>query len=411
MGKHARLAAASAVLALMLTFGGMAGAEALQGEHGFAQGAITVPAGEVREGDVRVGQGNVTVDGVLRGSVRVGQGNVEVRGETRAVRVSQGRVKVVGKVDGDVEVALGRVEVDGEVDGDVEVASGMVILAPTARVRGRVAVDNGRVERAEGAVVEGGVESGGGAGGVVRFGPIRIEGDVVEGPGFRVGPDGVFFPGGSITPRGVEIGGRFPHRMGGPWGWPWEWIPFDGLDARRAFWSFGPLAGLLNPFWHLFQWAGLFLLAAVTLAAIPQPIGRMAAALGEQPLRLGGIGLLVLLLTPVALLLLIVTLIGIPLVPLALLGLVAAKFVGYVALSAFVGDRLAALVPALEGNHGKAFWRLLAGTLTLALAGGVPFIGWVVGLIGAALGLGVVVATRFGTGSSWPGKTPPPEHA
>lgn len=386
MREWVRLALLAAACALMV--GTVAGAETLRGDIRVSQGDVTIPAGEVREGSVRVSQGSVRVDGVVRGDIHVSQGSVEVRGEAGSIRISQGRVEIAGVVN-----------------GDVEVSGGTVVLAPTARVHGRVKVDRGRVDRARGATVDGGVEVNAAPGEVVQIGPVRITDDVVEGPGFRIAPDGIFFPGGSITPGGVSIARGCCGGMHGPW----QWLSPD--DIRRTLWDIGLLGGLMQPFWHLFRWAGLFLLAAVTLAAIPQPVDRMASALGEAPLRLGGIGLLVLLLTPVALLLLIVTLIGIPLVPVALLVLLAAKFVGYVAVSAFVGDRLATLVPGLQGNHGKAFWRLLAGTLVLAVSGGVPFLGWIVSLVAAALGLGAVFATRFGTGRPWLGGTPPPQQA
>jgi cytoskeletal protein CcmA (bactofilin family) len=91
---------------------------------------------------------------VLSGTVLVGRGTAV--GE---VLVFSGRVIVNGVVEGDVVVFEGPIVVAGQVNGSVIAADGLVTLRESARVGGDVSA-SGRVARAEGAEVRGGVREG-----------------------------------------------------------------------------------------------------------------------------------------------------------------------------------------------------------------------------------------------------------
>lgn len=296
-------------------------------------GDLVIPAGEVRD-RVELQAGSLVVDGEVTGPVAVGAGEVTVRGRTGPLRLGAGEVRLDGR-SGPVEVGMGQVEVRGEVDGSIRLGLGQVRLLPGARVRGAVTVGFGQVERAAGSQVEGEVRTGAG----VPWGALGALGRLPSGYRHEVRP----------------LIGPYLH---------------------------------ISPYLHLVQWAGLFLLAALTLALAPGVVERLTAHLAAHPGRVLLSGLLVVAATPLVVLLLVVSLVGILAIPVLLLALAVGKFLGYVAVSAWVGAALARLVPALQGNHGTAFWRLLAGSLALALARLVPLAGWVVAAGGGLLGLG-----------------------
>lgn len=329
-----------------------------------------------------VGTAEVPADTVLRGDLRVGTGNAVVH----------------GRVEGDVQVLSGEAHIFGEVTGDVRVTSGRVTLGPNARVGGKVIVLEGTVSRAPGSVVDGEVVIGE----LASLPPAGentwiIDDDGIRGPGVYIGPDGIRIDG--LVVRADEHGGVRVEHDGRAVTWafrpfaPWHFLP-----------HLGALLGLFNPILVILRWAGLFALSALVLAVMPEPLARMAAALDAQPVRAGLVGLVVILLIPVVLILLAITIIGIPVAVVGVLAVVAAKFIGYVAVSLWLGERLARVVPALQGENGMRFLRLLAGSLALALAGMVPGLGFLVAVAGACLSFGAVWTTRLGT-QPW---TPPP---
>lgn len=328
-------------------------------------------AQSVIEGDLRRSTGTATVpaDMILRGNLHV----------------TTGRAVVDGRVEGDVNVTTGDVEISGTVTGDVKVITGDVYLGPRSVVEGKVAVVTGQVRRADGARVDGGVNSVSSPGQTrveTPDGTFVIDDNGIRGPGIYIGEDGVRLPGLTIDDSGV----RFVD--GDSWD-DWRW---EGMHGFNFF------PGFENPLFRILRWAGLFAVGAAALALMPKHLERMAEEIGARPVHVGLVGLLVIFLSPFALLLLVVTIIGIPVIPFAVIAWAVAKFLGWVALSLWLGDLLASSIEPLRGNHGRSFLRLLAGSLVLALAGMVPVLGWLVGMIGAFIGLGVVWVTRFGTG-------------
>lgn len=314
---------------------------AAQGGWQALSGEVRVGPGEVWEGPLRLGMGSLKVEGRVTGPVEVALGEAEVGGEVGPLRVGAGEVRIEGQA-GPVEVGVGQVTVRGRVAGDIRLGMGEVRLLPGAQVQGNVEVGMGAVAR---------------------------------GPGVQVGGR-------------VSTGGQVPF-----------WFPGSFLTLE---WHRGPLAWIWsNPVWHLIQWAGLFVLAALTLAVTPGVVQAIAAHLAAAPLRAAGVGLLILAGVPAVLVLLVVTLVGVLLIPLVLLALAVGKFLGYVAVSLWLGDRLATVIPQLQGNHGRAFWRLLVGSLALALAGLLPVAGPAVAVAGALLGLGAVALAALEQVRAW----------
>lgn len=316
------------------------------------------------------------------------------------VTVARGNLMVLGRVDGNVSVSRGNVDIAGVVTGDVRVSRGDVRVTATGMVHGQVLIANGRLSAAEGAVVslttpifsvddEGVIGPG-----------FSITGRGVVGPGFSISDDGVFLPGLAITERGVQLGGS-PSQSFQPFG------PFRHFGPAPAFptrWR--------NPFGHFYAWAGVMAFALVAVALFPRPIGRMAATVAANPVSNGLVGLLSLLLllvlTVPLVVLLALTLVGIPLIPVYFFAVVAAGFVGFVAVSLALGQSLGRLLPGMAGSRSEVFLQVVVGVAALALIALVPLLWLAVGFVISLIGLGAVVRTRFGMRDDQP---PPPAAA
>lgn len=328
---------------------------------------------------------------VIKGDLVRNMGDIVVPADTLVegdVVGTMGSITILGKVEGNVVATMGEVTIHGEVLGDVKASMGSITLGPTARVRGQVTVSLGAIDRDPSAEV-GGVKVIGGADnqGRVEVGPIRIDKDGVRLPGIEVSDRGVFLPGGiEISPRGVFLPGLT--------------VADEGVRFAPGM-VFGPGLFVFNPAVRLFSWLGLLGMALISAALLPDNVQTIARAIGERPGHSVGVGILTFLLSPVALIALIITVIGILLIPFVGLALVAAKFLGYVGASVWLGSQLE---HSLGRENQQLLIQVFLGTLAFALIGSVPVIGALISVAVTVVGIGAVIATKFGTGRPWFGR-------
>jgi hypothetical protein len=254
-----------------------------------------------------------------------------------------------------VVVFGGNVEIAGAIDEDVTVIGGNVDLHSTAVVSGKLSTVGGSISRDEGATVQGG-----------------------ESQGFDQ-----------------------------TWGSPRIYLP----ASLRIF---DPVFLLIQSVFSIvFSAIAMGLLALLVVLFWPDQTARVSAAITTAPAASGGLGLLTLIAVPV---LIVVTAITLCLLPFSFVGALifaAAIIFGWMALGMLVGARLTAalkwhtLSPAVSAGIGTLLFTLVANII-----GSVPCVGWVVPLMLAAIGLGAVTLTRFGTQPYLPNlpmrPTPPP---
>jgi hypothetical protein len=261
-------------------------------------------------------------------------------------------------VDGDVIILGGNLEAKGEINGNLVVIGGNANLGPNTVVRGDAIT----------------------FGGNVNTGNARIEGDQVSG-------EGLDFP--------LDFG----------WGRDFD-IPLRTVTGFRV----STQARVLG---YLFQCFMLAALAVLVVIFWPNPTGRVASAVVDQPVVAGGLGLLTIIVAPILLILLMITICLIPVSILGFILLVIAAVFGWVALGLEVGQRLA---KALNQEYQPVVAAGL-GTLVLSLVVNgiafIPCVGWLAPFMVAALGLGGVLLTRFGA-QAYIASTqaaPPPDEA
>ncbi len=262
-------------------------------------------------------------------------GDLAIIGGTAAIREG-------ATVNGSVVVTGGSIEVAGEVNGDVVGVGGSVTLSDTAVVNGNLLSVGANIARAEGAVVNG---------------------DVVNG-----------------APGSYSFN-----------------LPRNTLqNPVLSAWKSG-MRSIGDFLWRSFQVLALAALAALVVLFMPNVTARVTHAISSQTVVSGAMGLLTLIVAPALVLLLAITLVLSPLAILGILALITALIFGWVALGYEVGNRLAAALkvqwaPAVNAGLGTLLTSMVAG-----LFGLIPCVGWLVGFLGAVVGLGAVITTRFGT--------------
>jgi cytoskeletal protein CcmA (bactofilin family) len=320
-----------------------------------AGGHVEVP-GEA-EGDVVVAARSLLVDGVVRGDLLA----------------AAHRVVVTGRVLDDVRVLARVLALEGEV-GDGLVAAGEVVrLAPTARVGGDAWLMGRRVDVA------------GRVGRELRATAVRVrisgtvEGDVQLAardievlPGARIAGSLTYWSSqeARIAPS-VEIGGRVVRR---------EPDLFD-----RA----GRVLAVLGVITRVVFVVNLFVAGVVLFLLFPRLTVSAALTVGRRPWASLGVGLAVLLLTPVAALSLALTVIGIPLA-LALAWLYgAALLLGFLTAAFYLAELLLRAFRRVAWPARGARIAALAGALViLAAVRFIPVGGPLVLVAALVLGMG-----------------------
>lgn len=126
----------------------------------------------------------------------------------------------------------------------------------------------------------------------------------------------------------------------------------------------------------------------------------LAAAVGERPWKLAGLGLLVLAALPVTLVLLVVTLIGIPVAMLAVMALVLFTLVAHALVGAVAASLVGRFVPRLA-KWPFDWMTVVGGTLALHLVKAVPVLGGLVYTLIFIATLGVLFTASWRALVAW----------
>jgi hypothetical protein len=266
-------------------------------------------------------------------------------------------------------------------DGDLAVIGGAAILQQGSTVEGSVAVVGGNLD-ANGEIGGDLVVVGGNAtlgASAVVFGDVwEIGGNVTRGTA-RI--EGEYYPA-----EGIDI----------PFDFDFDDFNFDFTRVFRVYpgsW----VSTQTRVIGYLFQSFMMAALAVLVVIFWPNPTSRVSSTMIGQPVTTGGIGLLTIVVVPLVLLLLMITICLIPVSIVGVILLVVAIVFGWIALGLEVGKRLAI---ALNQKYQPVVMAGL-GTLVLSLVvngiGFIPCVGWLAPFLVAAVGLGGVLLTRFGT--------------
>lgn len=145
------------------------------------------------------------------------------------------------------------------------------------------------------------------------------------------------------------------------------------------------------PFWAILIWGTL---GIVLTTLLPEHVMLVRTTALSKTQRSLWLGLLSVLLMPLVFLVLIALILTIPLAIIVAIVLIAAWALGVVSVGLQVGEFL---VKKVSTRPHARLTHVLVGVIVLALAGSLPYIGWVITVGAGLLGLGAVFLSRFGT--------------
>jgi hypothetical protein len=220
---------------------------------------------------------------------------IEADESAREAVVIGGSLTVDGRVEGDAVVIGGSARINGEVGREVTVVGGTLRLGPHAHIGRDVTLVGSRVEREEGAVVEGEINE------------VALFGDALRSESFR----------DALRDMHVDVDDHRPLR-------PFRW--------------------LAQVMWKIVSLAIVALLMCVVVLFGDKALERIDAKLAAEPWKAAAVGflsqVLFLFLLPLTVVLLILSIIGIPLlilIPVVVFVALVAAFVGYTAAALRVG--------------------------------------------------------------------------
>ncbi len=348
--------------------------------------AVPVGAVEMRQGDLV----SVTADEVIDGSLLLAGETIRVEGSVNGDLIAFGRnVTVRGDVSGGIYAFAQNVEVAGVTGGSVHLFAQWVRLAGSAAGSGYLFAQGVALlpgSRVDGDVVMLGetLESEGDVGRDVLACGARVElrGEVgrnVQAWTDRMSLGDSAVLGGDLIahlPSGELVGGADRATVGGQ-------VVVESVTARQ------PKSRWTTPGFYLWKLVGLvgaLLVGAILWWLAPGLLGGRLGGGGAALARVG-IGLLVLVATPIALILVGLTMIGLPL---ALIGLTLYLVALYLA-KIFTADLLGrALLGWPEETLRGALPALALGLAVLTVAGLIPWLGGLIGVAALLLGLGLL---------------------
>lgn len=365
---------------------------------GFIVGGLVLPAavlaGSARTKNVYVGQ-----DEVIDGNYAAAGQTVTIEGDVNGdVYAAGGIVIVTGSVAGDVIAVGGQVQVSGPVQGDVRLAGGTVELDSVVGKNATIA--GGNVELSSDSAIGWGAMIA--AGNLHAFGSIAKDLRAAVGAASlngRVGQDVWLAAGESdqliIQPR-AWIGGDLMYSA------PTAAVVMSGSTINGEV-SYEPYAkpkavdikGKLAAGWVMFKLLmliSLWVLGFVMVALMPKKLQELSKIMSKNFWPSLGWGVLFLIVAPIVIGILYATVIGWALATILLLLYVAALILPVIFVSTCFGDWLLKKVTKRHWRGVSLYWSMLLGVFIFVLVSSIPVLGWIVGCLAVATGLGAAIA-------------------
>jgi cytoskeletal protein CcmA (bactofilin family) len=328
----------------------------------------TLPAGTIHDGDLYVGAGDVRIAGDVDGDLLASSAVVSVGGNVAGdLFIAGGRAEIRGTVGDSARLFTGEARVSGTIDGDLIVFGGQITIEPEARITGNLVICGGRVQLD--GVVEGGMKFIGGE--------VTIRGSVLGDADFEA--DRIQLLAGS------EIGGDLDYSSRKEL----EQDPDAGVLGEIRFEpkvdddeNGGFFDGWALRFWLLLA-AMVCGLALLALLRGPTPL--VLERIDREGLLAGVVGFVTFLVFPTAAVLALLPLITIPFVLIAATLYGSVLYLAKLPVALWIGTRLLKLLGRAEPSR---YLGLILGLVVLYLLFSVPYLGRIVWLVSAWLGMG-----------------------
>lgn len=342
---------------------------------------ITVAENETVTGDFFAAGETVEIYGTINGDVYAAGGQILIEGTVNGdVLAAGGNITIAGTVAQDVRIAGGNLQVNGIIEGNTTAAGGNITLANNAQLNGNLVFGGGNIT--VNAPVAGSLVGGGGTltinsdiGGSITAGTSNLrlapQAHVTGNVTYWSPEEAVLDP--SATVSGTLIRNeptRFEERE-------------DARDTAQEAISVA-----------LLIWKAISFLSALAIGILlanfaPVYSRSVGMTISEQPWLSLGMGLLVLVITPVIAMILLITIIGIPLAGIVFALYALLLYFAKIAVALWIGHVLAPRLNIAPGVVGQFTLGIVVyGLLTL-----IPIVSLLL-KIADVFGLGALVIAK-----------------
>jgi len=345
--------------------------------YGKGKGNVYVPSGSSIVGNYYGAGDTVEIAGSVKSDVIVAGGNVIVSGAVGGdVIAAGGNIRITGPVGGNVRVVGGNVEIYGTVARNVMVGSGTLVIGESAKISGQITAGSGTMEIR--GLVQGGILAGSGAvilSGEIQ-GPINLYLDKSGSLDIReTTKTGSSFNYYGVKQAQVASGAQLAEAP--------QFHEFVTKPAKPVWW------------WRfLISLFSALVLGMVLTSLIPGKLQEVITEALSNPWRSLGWGALWAFIVPIMVIVLMVTIIGLPLA----LVLAAIYFIGLILAPIVAGASLGWFIKSKSGEGWLTKQRLLVvvlvGIFIYRLIVFIPFIGGLVGLVGALWAWGAILQVQ-----------------
>lgn len=341
-----------------------------------ADAVVVIDADQTREGSTFLAGDEVRIDGTIDGDLYVAAETVTVNGSINGDLIGFARnLTISGPIQGDVRAFAQTVRLKGPISGSATIGGETLYLENQAAV-GRDLVAGCSTANIDG-LINGSLFAATNDlfinGGVAKDVKVKV-GTLNVGEGASVGGDLTYVSGndGYIS-KSARIGGKVLWKPDTS-----ETVP----DEQKSPWSVGGF---------LISLAGILIIYWLASKVRPQIWTNLAQPARERVTAAAGIGLLLLISTPILAILAMITVVGIPLGIIIVITYGLLLYVSKLVASIYLAD-------LLKSRYNlEQPWLWFAVLVALMLAVHIPYVGWVISVAVLSLGLGCGFYVLFGS--------------
>ncbi len=338
---------------------------------------VTVPAGEVVNGDLYAAGSSITIDGTVNGDVFAAGQSITINGQVNGgITLAAQIINVNGNVTGGARLAAQSIMVSGSIGRDL-MAAGATL---TVSSRGSIGTDlyigasSAQIDGRVGRDVRGNIDTLTLTDGVGRNVDITVTNLTIASTANISGDVTYQSNNEARIASGAKIGGTVRREA------PVQRPGFQPIAAGLVGIVIGKILGDLM----------IFLIGLVRILLFAPFIGALTVSLRTAPWECLGWGALILFATPIAIILLLITVIGIPLGLIVAMLYAIAIYLAQIPVALVIGWLI--LRPGSPlASRGFMIGAFALGQLLLLLIRLVPFVSWLFTLFIVLFGLGTLV--------------------
>jgi len=342
---------------------------------------IILPEGDVVEDNfVRFGN-DVIIDGQVNGDVIVGANSLIINGDVAGdvIAAAANKITINGKVAGNVRVASTNVEINSAVGKNVNIAANTARLGKESQVGWTLSFATNSLS------INGPV-----GGNLYGYGnSITVNNTVGSNATLYLGETGhvTLMPNTILKGNfeytsdndadiqsGAEIEGNTVHKMAP------EYIN-EYKKFLSGSWIFAKIT-------HLF---GILLIGVIIITLLKSLTKKITQAMWSDPSKSMLLGLICLIVTPIALIIVTITIIGIPLALISMAIYLILIYLAQIFIGTLIGQKILNYFNRANKEQPKEpslLWAMILGTVIYMLLINIPYIGFLIGLIGTIWFLG-----------------------